>query len=602
MKSRTSSCKKTALRKDFGRFWPVWAGYFLALIVIQIMQSNSDMSFWYVANMGECIGIMGIVNCAYGLIVALMLFGDLFNTRMCYGLHSLPLRREQWFGVHVKAGLLFSLIPTAVMVPLSEIIILLYSEVVNGWQIPLLWFAAVNIQYVFFFGLAVFCVMCAGSRFSATVVYGIVNFASLLLFALADLIYTPLLYGVVTQSDLFVLLCPVGQIVATRFIDAERLQTGGTYIDKYGIEQQELIGEFTIRFENWTYILVLAVIGIVLLLLARRMYQKRALECAGDFLAVRWLEPVFQVVFSVLCMAGFYAVFALFFGFNSRNHYLLLVIGLLVGWFAGRMFLERSTRVFRLKNFLGLALLTAAIGGSLLAAKMDVLGISLWVPAREEIEVATIYLSHNSAFTTDDPEEIADILNFHEAALAEHTTVHPDYSDDFYNPYVEDVAAYATISYRMKNGSFVQREYFVLPQGDAGTIAREYLGRLVSVADSGAVKSESDFRYEMSQVIYGEISGHRIPENVLTPDFLAELTEAIIADCEDRSLIQSAAYHPEHLFDNELYKTQSVYLALQGDDFHLYLQVFKDSENTMKVLESTGIIDDILLEYKNAYG
>lgn len=603
MKSRTSSCKKTALRKDFSRFWPVWAGYILTLIVIQMMQSNGDLGFWYVANIGECIGIMGIVNCVYGLVVALMLFGDLFQTRLCNGIHSLPLRREQWFGIHVQAGILFSVIPTAVMLPLSETIVFLYSEVVTGWQIPLLWFAAANIQYLFFFGLAVFCVMCAGSRFAATVVYGIVNFASLLLYALVDLIYTPLLFGVVTQSDPFVLLCPVGKIVATRFIDVSRLKTGGTYIDEFGIEQQEIIGSFDIRFENWIYILVLAVIGIVLMLLARRMYQKRALECAGDFLAVRWLEPAFQVVFSVLCMAGFYAVFALFFGFSSRNHYLLLVIGLLVGWFAGRMFLERSTRVFRLKNFLGLALVAAAIGASLLVTKMDVFGISDWIPAREEIKQASIHMSHQAFFSTQEPEEVADILRLHEAALAEHTSVHPDYSDDYYNTNVEQRPAYITVNYHMKNGSLIQREYHILPEGEAGTIAREYCGRLTCVVENEAVQNENDFRYEMSQVTYAEISGNRIPDGLLTEEFLAELAEAIIADCENRSLIQSSVYHPEPILEyGEDGAVYSLYLILQGQDYHLHLQVFQDSENTMRVLESTGITEEVLLEYKNAYG
>ncbi len=604
MKSRTSSCKKTALRKDFSRFWPVWAGYFLCLIVLQVMQSNDDLSFWYAANMGECIGVMGFVNCAYALIVALMLFGDLFNVRMCNGLHCLPLRREQWFGVHVKAGFLFSLIPTAVTVPLSEAIIYLYSDMVNGWQLPLLWFAAANIQYVFFFGLAVFCVMCAGSRFAATIIYGILNFSSILLFAMADLIYTPLLYGVVTQSAPFVLLCPVYQILEKRFVDAERILTGNTYIDAYGIEQQEFIGQFEIQFENWVYILVLAVIGIALLMLARKMYQKRKLECAGDFLAVRWLEPVFQVAFSVLCMAGFYAVFALFFGWNTNNQYLLLAIGLVAGWFAGRMFLERSTRVFRVRNFLGLALLTAALAGSLLVTKLDPLGIETWIPAPEKIKSVSIHLSHNTDFVTEAPEEIADILRLHEAALEEHTTVHPDYSDDFYNPYVEDVAAYVTINYRLDNGTIAQREYYILPEGEAGVIAREYCSRLTSVVSRESVKNEEDFRYEMSQACHVSVSGFAVADEYMTDAFRQALADAIIADCENQSIIQSAVYHPVPLLETEdpNHRLQSVYLDIQCGDFWLYLQVYSDCEHILAVLEPTGTMELMLQEYASYYG
>ena len=85
MKSETSSCKKTALRKDFGRFWPVWVGYTLFLGLLQIVQSNDDLRYWYAANQGECISVMGVVNGIVALVVAQRLFGDLFNTRMCNG-------------------------------------------------------------------------------------------------------------------------------------------------------------------------------------------------------------------------------------------------------------------------------------------------------------------------------------------------------------------------------------------------------------------------------------------------------------------------------------------------------------------------------------
>ena len=146
MKSKISSCKAAAFRKDITRFWPVWAGYILCLMIIQLLQAEDDLSYWYAANMGECTSVMGLVNLCYGFVVAATLFGDLFNARMCNGIHSLPLRREHWFGAHVKAALQFSFVPTLLMVPLAEAIIYLYSDMIGGWQVPLYWFAAANLQ------------------------------------------------------------------------------------------------------------------------------------------------------------------------------------------------------------------------------------------------------------------------------------------------------------------------------------------------------------------------------------------------------------------------------------------------------------------------
>lgn len=605
MKSRTSSCKAAAFRKNLSRFWPVWVGYILCLVMFQIIVSNDDLTYWYAANLGECISVMGLVNCGYALIVAQMLFGDLFNPRMCNGLHSLPLTRQQWFSAHIKAGFLFSIVPTALMAGFSEIIIDLYSTMVNGWQIPLYWFAASNIQYIFFFGLAVFSVMCTGTRFAMTVIYGMINFFSSLIYVLVYQIYTPLLYGVVSQSEPFELLGPVVQITSTRFLDVERIATGRTYIDGFGTEQREYSGRFTVQHDGWIYIGIIAVIGIALLLMARQMYKKRNLEYAGDFMAVRWLEPVFQVIFTVLCAAGFHGVVGIFFGIGSDHQgFTMLSVGLIVGWFAGRMFLERTTRVFRLKNFAGFALMAALMFSSLYVTKLDPLGIEVWVPELDEIQSVSLRLSHRSDVSTEDPEEMAELIRLHKLALEERTVVHPDYTDDFYNPYVEDVAAYVTLSYKMNNGWFSSREYYILTEGEAGAIAQKYCSSLESVIDRDTVKDLDDLRHEMKRIDHITVSGHKIPEEKLTQEFLMSLADAIAADCETGAMVQSSAYHPVPVVDYERQDAviQSLYLDMNGPDFFCYLNVYADCENTLAVLNSTGVVDLVRQEHAEYYG
>ena len=602
MKSRTSSCKNAALRKDFGRFWPVWVGYILCLAILQIVQGNDEMRYWYAANMAEIISVMGLVTWAYALVAAQMLFGDLFNSRMCNGLHALPLKREHWFSAHITAGLLFSLVPTALMTVFSEILIHLYSEVVNGWQIPLYWFAASNLQYLFFFGLAVLCAMCAGSRFAMAVVYCMVNFFSILLYLLVDQLYTPLLRGVITQSDIFELLCPVYQIIVTRFVDTDRIKTDRTYIDEFGAEQTEYIGEFTLQYESWIYIAILAVLGVLLLMAARTIYKRRKLECAGDFLAVRWLEPVFQVVFTVLCAAGFHGAFYIFFG-SGADAYLLMGIGLVTGWFAGRMFLERSTRVFRLKNFAGLALLAALIAGSMYVTKLDPLGVKTWTPDADAAESVSICLSHHRDFTTEDPEEIAEILRLHELALADDAAVLEEYGDwGGYSSAIENQpAAHLSITYRLENGMRSAREYYILAASEAGEIARKYNSRVEVVVTHSDIGSADDLRYKMKNVDTIYVGGYKVDEEYITPDFLRELTEAILADCESGALVQSAPYHPEKLIDNEGAATdvRSIYMDIHGMDFFCYLDIYADCENVLAVLEKTNVMD--LFREENRY-
>ena len=138
-----------------------------------------DGDYRFAANLAVCINIMPLVNLGYGLLTAQLLFGDLFQSRMCNALHALPLRREGWFAVHFTAGILFSVVPTALMAGLS-VPILLSTPMERAGMIALWWFLGTNAQYLFFFGSAMLAVFCSGSRFAEAVVYGILQFGAML--------------------------------------------------------------------------------------------------------------------------------------------------------------------------------------------------------------------------------------------------------------------------------------------------------------------------------------------------------------------------------------------------------------------------------------
>ena len=595
MRSKTLSCKATAFCKNLSRFWPVWVGYSIFLAVLQMILNTERENFWFISNMAESIVFMGAVNCCYAFVVAQTLFGDLFNSRMCNGLHALPLKREHWFGVHMTTGILFSVIPTALMTAVLELMAWKTPNFPGCWEIPLLWLLGSNLQYLFFFGLAVLCAMFVGSRFAMAAVYGIVNFFSALLYLLVYQIYTPLLYGVLPQSAVFELLCPVLQITATRFVDCERVATGNFYTDAAGT-QAEYVGEFTVIPESWLYLGALSVMGIFLLVIARGMYRKRRLECAGDFLAVRWLEPVFQVVFTVFCGAAFQGVFALFFGTGETKVYSLLIIGLTVGWFAGRMLLERTTKVFRLKNLLGFALMTAFMVATIFVTKLDPLNIAGWVPEQNEITSVSLSMGHRGSFTTEDPEEIEDILRLHELAVQERVEVHPDYNDWYETPVMrEKPAVYISLSYHRSNGWITGREYYILAPSEAGSIAKKYCSRIEVVVPHVDVDDADDFRHKMQDISYISVRGEVIPEERITEEFLAELADAILADCESGAMLQSVAYHPEPVLDlgEERGTISSLYLDMSGEDFFCYLDIYSDCGNTLAVLEKTGVLEII---------
>ena len=297
MRSKTSCCNGAILRKNITRFAPVWGLYTLCLVMgILLIYTNGGerKEFHFASNLTTLPQIMSVVNLIYAAVVAQLLFGDLFNSRMCYPLHAFPVRRGNIMAANTVAGMLFSLVPTGVMTVLS-VALTRDSVFVNAWQIPLYSFLATNLQFVFFFGLSVFCVMCTGNRLAMAILYGIFNFGAQIAYWLTDTIYTPMLYGVVTPTRLAENLTPIIRFSNDPLMEAENF---GTIRELYQFHWEDAVAHFTVT-DGWPALLIWAAVGIAFSLLAMVLYRKRDLECAGDALAFQALEPVFRTLVAV---------------------------------------------------------------------------------------------------------------------------------------------------------------------------------------------------------------------------------------------------------------------------------------------------------------
>ena len=60
----------------------------------------------------------------------------------------------------------------------------------NAWQIALLWYVGTNLQFITFFGAAIFSVFCTGNRFAMAVVYAVLNGGEYILYYIINTIDT----------------------------------------------------------------------------------------------------------------------------------------------------------------------------------------------------------------------------------------------------------------------------------------------------------------------------------------------------------------------------------------------------------------------------
>lgn len=570
MKLRTSFFNPTAFKKDVTRFAPAWALYTLFLLLMMTVVVGNQEAYYRTTNLAELLGLTAIIAMCYALLNAQLLFGDLYNTRLCNALHAMPLRRECWFVTHTAAGLAFALIPNLL------VSLITMTMLGAGWSVALWWLLAASLQYLFFFGLAVCSALCVGNRFAQVLVYGLVNFLSLLVFWFAAALYEPLLTGVRISEDTFLNWCPVYRMVSSYDL-VNVIPKESTTTSEYWMSP--VIDRITLG-EGWGYLALCAVIGVALLGVALALYRRRKLESAGDFMAVRALEPVFLVLYSLTAGAFFHIFAELFGSWGSGGNYCFLAVGLAVGFFTGRMLLKRSLRVFQPKAFLGLAALAIVLVLSLVLTALDIFGIARRIPQLAQVESVTIQTLYGetNALTLDDSAEIQNILDVHRAAINGETQQAPQNQYNF-----RDELCYVELSYTLENGSTLTRYYSIETDSHAGQILESYFTSVECVL--GVPEAQLDELTRKIDYLYVDSSN----DSEFSYTMVSSLLEAIAADCKAGNMAQPWAYHPD-----EEYVTTIQFEYPAGDRYQWVEVVIYDAcENTVQWLKDQGLYNRI---------
>ena len=487
MKLKTLSSEIAVFRKNITRFVPVWAIYcvFLLISLMTIRDSNVVWRAYRLADFGS---LMCLVNGVYGLVCALTLFGDLFNSRMCNAIHALPLRRESWFCTHTLTGLCFSVVPNLVFA-----LLMMPCKDAMNW----LWLS--TLQFLLCFGTALLCVQLTGSRFAATVVYGVIHFGALLIYWLIESLYVPLLPGVIVDVDLVALFCPI----VNYFRNQPVVSSYDMYLHTYVIIQSST---------GWINLVVMAVVGVAAGAVALVLYRRRQLESAGEFMAVKVLNPVFLVIYSLMVAAVFHGMCVLFVDVES---WIFLLIGLAVGYFTGQMLLKRTTRVFGMKQLRGFAVLALCFALSFVITFLDPMDITGWVPKADNVSAVMI---NNREIT--DPAAMEQVILFHEEVTKE------------YDGYENHSDREITLAYRMKSGRIVRREYWI----DINSVAGELLRPVVSSPEFVLEGLYPDVDYaqkNFSIQILNEYYEHVAPKD------RQGLMDCLILDCKEGNLPQN---------------------------------------------------------------
>lgn len=601
MKSKTSLFDPGLFRHLLRRFWPLFLGYFVLLMLL-LPVSLPSSTYTYklkldiftlnlVYKVLELCTSSVILSFGAGVCFAGAMFHFLFQSRSCGMIHSLPLRRETIFTTAWLAGLLPML--------LADLLVMLITWLLNleggvrVFEALVAWLWATVLANLFFYHFAILCAQLTGSLVILPLVYVVLNYTADVVTNCVYSLGGRLLYGVnMTYAAWLNYASPSGEMFCD--LQARAVMTNGE-LRGYVLDGLGTLG-------------VYALVSLLFLALALWLYRRRHLESASDVVAVPVLKPVFKY-----CMCfGTALVFASgmldILNIDKLYHWkevlvflLLLLIGAFLGYFVAEMLLRKSLRVLRgaWRGFL----VSAAVLGLLLAVvKADVFGIQCRVPSPDEVSMASLSVTTLGINFTE-PEDIAALTAFHRHLVERGPESR---SDEDYQLYDR-----VPIRYILADGRVLERFYDIFTDEDA--LVKEHLALInrpgVILNRVKITETKTDWIEGEEKEFHVQISGGSIlaPHNsgVYASKELLELTAGEVRELYEEGVLPDAGeghidlrrYAYDYLeYDNDV--ILQIILSPQEQGYEDYestiqIRICAESENTLRWLEAHGLTLDI---------
>ena len=466
MTSKISCFDRAVFRRALKKTAPVWILYtlyelLLPLRLFSFCRGVSSCTDDFLVQIEKTILGYARINASLlpfllGGLLAWVLFFWLFRAGTAYFYAALPVRRETLFLTNYLTGLLLCAAPAL----LSSLLLWAVGAgfgaavFVPAMQV----FAATMLGFLLFFSFAVLVCCVVGQMAAMPIVYVILNFTFFVLEAIVRHLLFTFVYGMpYSQSSTM-------QSFALHATPVLGLLQGGFRVATDWAERDGMYYmELNPQLEGWGYLGALAALGLVFALCAFLLLKHREMERSGDVIAVGWLRPVALYVFTIGCALVLGALMAELFSSNTADNFwyvlLFLFMGAFVGYFAGKMLLQKTVHVFR-SGWLGLGACCLALLLAFGAAEFDLFGYSRYLPERSAVQAAGLtHYQSNGLYTTQDDAFIQDVLNLHTAAVSEKSKqehrrhayqLGTDYTEQFY------------ITYRMTDGTLTERYYSIV--------------------------------------------------------------------------------------------------------------------------------------------
>ena len=610
MKLKRTCYDPAISRVTVKRYGLVGVLYAIGIILITVGFINPVHYGEALSDVQNLCTAMPFINLVYAALLTQLLLGDLYSPRLSHGLRSLPITQGGWFGTQVILGIV-SVLPGILI---SGIIL---AAMLTAYRIYILVFLGYAfLSFLFFYGAALLCAVCAGNRLGMLLLYCVVNFIGLFYGWTVIRVFCPLIYGIYLPN-FSVTFVPVAQMYDQRPFDFTYKQNlavsaadgdeafRASYFSSADLQSVQLTGGV------WV-ILGFAALGCVLIAIAMVLLRRRKEERVGDLLAFKQLNTVMLVICTV-CTGLLLHVIAYSFGWELKLP--MLFLGLVLGYYAALMLIKRQTNVFNRKTFLPLVGILGITLALLTATGLNLFGIASRVPQAEQ--VASVRISQMSGqypIVSSQQEDIAVALQIQQESLDAHRQAEERrplleriFGSEEQSPLDESTGGsyWITLSFTLKDGRQFYRMYYVnrsfpsIQPLKARWSSPEYLFDVELLDenhqfDRALLKKKLEAATAQCSCDAGELyytpATHQLGEQEID-----QVLDAILLDCQEGTMAQGSLFHQDYSYDSINFYFPHYN---DGDKYTLtcIVHVYPDSKHTMQFLTDHGFHPSIEAE------
>ena len=541
MKSKISCFNKTIFKKNLTLYWPLWTAfllYMLAGVPVSLYQYMRGYSV--TPETKQFTALRSVFNFATEPIVifvfcvaaVMAVFSYLYTAKNANGIHGLPVTRRELFVTNAMSAFSF--------LALAELIAFIASVFVGIMcgvtRMDILLWAFLMQLGITLFGVAFStCIAMLTGHIMAMPAYCIIaNYLYVIVRYVAETLILELTYGLsdLWGNDISYVLSPLYYMSQTIEASLEHSVTD-RMINNVTIEGAGVVAGY-------------AAVGVVLLVLAYRLYRKRQLETAGDIIAVKFMKPVFRFGVGIFGGTTLGLILSDLFYFETVKYSdgrfiikLFFVMACnLIGFFAAEMLMQKNFRIFNKKILVQAGVSVVTIMLFMGCIHGDVFGLERQLPKKEEIVKAFVDFDYPVKY---EGAEIEELLAIHQQIL--------DEKESTLSLQSLDNATYtATFRYLLKDGRVFSRDYGILvedgyynnPDAVSGKLIAKELEPERMTKYLLGVNHENNKYLTGSIYLYDEYRNHF--EHRLSEEEITAIVDALKKDIENGSYANYLLY------------------------------------------------------------